>query len=275
MRKMFLTFIGIIIGLSSFSQKMDFLSILRDVAVAMQDRQLTYQNVLSEAIIVNSTSNAGLSGGHDRQVIKLNIPKDAVRWYYRITVLDKVSSFSYPPNETLAYQLINRKEIGNLVNNNIPINVYFMNASGEVNNFMLNRPFKQFAQYSVQNANSYYAASNLVDENLYMGIQNTSLLNGAKVIVEVVILTPKVTFNPLVTYQSVKQIKDAKELLDLGVINKKSYDSIAQLYSPKLTRQEALDMLKDAKAKLDAGTMTQAEYDNLKNILSPTILTKQ
>ena len=107
-----------------------------------------------------------------------------------------------------------------------------------------------------------------------MGIQNLSSIVGAKVLVEVVALTPKQAKQQYTTFQADKQIKDAKELFDLGVINKQSYDSIAVLYAPKINRAEALLRLKEAKERLDKGEINQKEYDIIKQSLSPIILSK-
>jgi len=256
------------------AQKMDLSSILKNIVNEVVDRQLTYQTILSQEYIINSGANASVAGGHDKIYFKLNIPKDSYKWIYRITILDKSSNFKFQDNETLSWQLINKRQVENVNIQNVPINVFFMDNSGEALNFASNKPFKTFQPYNVLNTYSFTAQSNLNSDNLYMGIQNTSLIVGAKVLVEVVALTPKQPMQQYNTYQADKQIKDAQELYDLGVINKKSYDSIAALYAPKINRAEALQRLKEAKAKLDSGEISQKDYDIIKQSLSPIILSK-
>jgi hypothetical protein len=256
------------------AQKMDFSSILKNILNEVVDRQLTYQTILSQEFIVNSGANASVAGGHDKIYFKLNIPKDAYKWVYRITILEKASNFKFQENETLSWQLINKRQVENLNIQNVPINVYFMDNSGEALSFASNKPFKSFLPYNVINTYSFTAQSNLNSDNLYMGIQNTSLIVGAKILIEVVALTPKQPMQQYTTYQADKQIKEAQELFDLGVINKKSLDSISSLYAPKINRAEALQRLKEAKLRLDKGEITQKEYDIIKQSLSPIILSK-
>lgn len=256
------------------AQKMDLSAILKNIVNEVVDRQLTYQTILSQEYVVNSSANAAAAGGHDKVYFKLNLPKDTYKWIYRVTILDKASTFKFQDNETLSWQLINKRNIENLNLLNVPINVYFMDNSGEAMSFATNKQFKSFQQYNVINTYSYTAQSNLNSDNLFMGIQNTSLIVGAKILVEVVALMPKQAMKQYTTFQADKQIKEAQELFDLGVINKKSYDSIASLYAPKINRAEALLQLKDAKARLDRNEISQKDYDLIKQSLSPIILSK-
>jgi hypothetical protein len=274
MKKLIVSFSFIFLGNALIAQKMDFSSILKNILNEVVDRQLTYQTILSQEYVVNSGANASVAGGHDKIYIKLNIPRDAYKWIYRITILDKSSTFKFQDNETLSWQLINKRQIDNVNIQNVPLNVFFMDNSAEALNFATNKPFKTFQPYNVLNTYSFTAQSNLNSDNIYMGIQNTSLIVGAKVLVEVVALTPKQPMQQYTTYQADKQIKDAQELFDLGVINKKSYDSIAALYAPKINRAEALQRLKEAKLRLDKGEITQKDYDLIKQSLSPIILSK-
>jgi hypothetical protein len=274
MKKAFVSISFILIANVIFAQKLDFSTILKNVVNEVVDRQLTYQTILNQEFVVNSSANAAAAGGHDKVYFKLNIPKDAYKWIYRITILDKNSTFKFQENETLAWQLINKRNVENLNIQNVPINVFFMDNSGEALSFASNRQFKSFQQYNILNTYSFSAQSNLNGDNLYMGIQNTSLIVGAKVLVEVVALTPKLAMQQYTTYQADKQVRDAQELFDLGVINKKSYDSIASLYAPKINRAEALQRLKEAKSRLDKGEITQKDYDLIKQSLSPIILSK-
>ncbi len=272
MKRLLLIAMCSVISLSSFSQKLDLKTILSRIVGELQDRQQTYQTIVNEEIKINSVSNSNYAGGKNRIYMKLNIPKDATSWVYRVTVLDKNSNFKYQENETLSWQLINRRVVDRMEVNQIPINVYFMNNSSDAYAFSLKRDFKSYQEYNILNTNSFTASSNLNSDNLYIGFENLSPFNGAKILLEIVALTPKQVYRQLNTFQADKQIKDAKELFDLGVINKKSYDSIVQLYSPKINRAEALQRLKSAKEQLDKGEINQAQYDEIKKALSPIIL---
>lgn len=272
MKRLLLIAVCSVISLSSFSQKLDLKTILSRIVGELQDRQQTYQTIVNEEIKINSVSNSNYAGGKNRIYMKLNIPKDATSWVYRVTVLDKNSNFKYQENETLSWQLINRRVVDRMEVNQIPINVYFMNNSSDAYAFSLKRDFKSYQEYNILNTNSFTASSNLNSDNLYIGFENLSPFNGAKILLEIVALTPKQVYRQLNTFQADKQIKDAKELFDLGVINKKSYDSIVQLYSPKINRAEALQRLKSAKEQLDKGEINQAQYDEIKKALSPIIL---
>lgn len=258
-----------------FSQKKTFLDILTDIAQAVisvkQDEVLTYQNLKYTKVIVNSISNANFSGGHDRVKLNLNIPQNTVRWYYRITVLNKNQSYDYQENETLHYSLINKRELNSLVTNSIPINCYIVTSSGQAENFLLSRTFQYDGLSSVLNTNSFYGVSGLISDNLSICLQNLSLTDGANIIVEVVAVTKKVKVPVYNNIQSKKQINDAKELFDLGVISRISYDSIVKLYSPKLTSDQALEILRDNKRKLDSGQITQSEYDKILAEIKPLL----
>jgi hypothetical protein len=258
---------------TSFSQKKSFIDILSDVAQALttvkQDEAVTYQNIMYQKVIVNSITNANWSGGHDRVKLKLNIPPNTIKWYYRITVLNKTQDFDYQENETLHYSLINKRELNGLITNSIPINCYIVNGSGLAQNFLLGRQFQYDGESSVLNTNSFYWLSGSVSDNLWMCLQNLSQMDGANIIVEVVAVTKKSKVSVFNSIQSQKQINDAKELFDLGVINRYSYDSIVRLYSPKLTKDQALEILRDNKRKLDAGQITQEEYNKLLSGLKP------
>jgi hypothetical protein len=275
MKKLAISFLFILFSQTIFSQKLDLMKILSNISNEFQDRQLSYQTILNEEFKINSTSNAAFSGGKDKIQIKLNIPKECEKWVYRITILDIKSNFKFQENETLSWQLINNRRIDDLYNMKVPINVVFMDNSGDVMNFMNNKTYRRYNNYSVYNTNSFTAYSNLNTDNIYMGIENTSAMEGIKIILEIVALMPDQNLKPVVTFQAEKQIKEAKELFELGVINKKSFDSIVSLHTPKITRTEALQKLKEAKIKLDKGEITQLQYDELKNELSPIILNKQ
>jgi hypothetical protein len=175
--------------------------------------------------------------------------------------------------------MANNKYPSNLFTNNGRINVFFMGQSGDVYNFKQKRIFSCYNNLSVLNVNSFYGQNNLVNQNLWMGVENISDLKGVKVIVEIVALTtedeknlPKPIYPNVNAIESEKKVKEAKVLLDLGVLTKKQYDSVVDRNSLRLTKEEAIERLKAAKDKLDKGEITQIEYDEIKRLLSPIIL---
>ncbi len=279
MKKIFSLSIFILLSKFSLGQKVTFQSILTDILNGakqiQEDQVLTPQSIYNQSIIVNSVSNADFSGGQCRKVIKLNIPRNTVKWYYRITVLDVNQKFSYPPNETLFYNLVNKKSIAGFYTNDISMNFFVMNNSGDQSNFLLSRPHSYIPNSSNLKSNSTFGISDIISENLWLGVENMHYTKGANVIIEIVAYTRALKVNPQETIQSKKQMSEAKELFELGVIDKNQYDSIFRVFSPKLTREEALIKLKEAKTKLDLGQLSQIDYDNLLKIYRPIIQNKQ
>lgn len=279
MKKIISLSIFILLSKFSLGQKVTFQSILTDILngakQVQEDQVLTPQSIYNQSIIVNSVSNADFSGGQCRKVIKLNIPRNTFKWYYRITVLDVNQKFSYPPNETLFYNLINKKSIAGFYTNDISMNFYVMANSGDANNFLLSRPHSYIPNSSNLKSNSTFGISDIISENLWLGVENMHYMKGANVIIEIVAYTRALKVNPQETIQSKKQMSEAKELFELGVIDKNQYDSIVRVFSPKITREEALIKLKEAKTKLDLGQLSQIDYDNLLKIYRPIIQNKQ
>ena len=135
------------------------------------------------------------------------------------------------------------------------------------------------------NTNSFIGTG-IYDENLWLGFENINETAGLKILLEVVAYTGqdnKETISKLISdtsnvkinsnsIEAEKKIKEAKELLELGVISKEDYNKVLDKYTPKMTKEEALDKLKNAKKQLDSGVIKQEEYDELKKKLTPIIL---
>lgn len=280
MKKIIFTFLSILIISTSFGQKVDFQEILRFIGNGFKDKPLFVNNVSTDTINLNSVSNT-LLGGQNRKSIEIKLPLTTYRWFYRLTVLDIKSNYTYRNDETLYFLMANNKYPTNLFTNYGRINVFFMGQSGDVYNFNQKRIFSYYNNLSVFDVNSFYGQNNLVNQNLWMGVENISDLKGVKVIVEIVALTteddknlPKPIYPNVNSIESEKKVKEAKVLLDLGVLTKKEYDSVVDRNSLRLTKDEAIERLKVAKNQLDKGEITQIEYDELKKRLTPLILNK-
>jgi hypothetical protein len=281
MKKRLFTILAFFSLTTSFGQRVDFQEILRFINNGMQDKPLFVNNVSTDTLSLNSFSNSALLGGQNRKTIEIKLPPTTYRWFYRLTILDIKSNYSYRNDETLYYLMANNKYPTNLYTNNGRINVFFMGQSGDEYNFKQNRIFSHYNNYSVSNMNSFYGQNNLVNQNIWMGIENITSLQGLKVIVEIVALTtedeknlPKPAYQNINSIESEKKVNEAKVLFDLGVFTKKDYDSVVERYSLRLTKVEAIEKLKSAKNQLDKGEITQLEYDELKKRLTPIILNK-
>lgn len=281
MKKMIFTLFSILIISTSFAQKVDFQEILRLIGNGFKDKPLFVNNVSTDTLSLNSISNSAFLGGQNRKTIEIKLPATSYRWFYRLTVLDINSNYSYRNDETLYFLMANNKNPTNLYTNNGRINVFFMGQSGDEYNFKQKRIFSHWNNLSVLNVNSFYGQNNIVNQNLWMGIENIGDLQGVKVIVEIVALTtedeknfPKPQYPNVNSIESEKKVKEAKVLLDLNVLTKKEYDSVIDRYSLRLTKEEAIERLKSAKNQLDKGEITQIEYDELKKRLTPLILNK-
>jgi len=281
MKKVSITIFAIFFLSTSYGQRVDFQEILRLIGNGFKDKPLFVNNVSTDTLSLNSFSNATLLGGQNRKTIEIKLPPTTYRWFYRLTVLDIKSNYSYRNDETLYFLMANNKYPTNLYTNNGRINVFFMGQSGDEYNFKQKRIFSHWNNLSVLNVNSFYGQNNIVNQNLWMGIENIGDLQGVKVIVEIVALTtedeknlPKPQYPNVNSIESEKKVKEAKVLLDLGVLTKKEYDSVIDRYSLRLTKEEAIERLKSAKNQLDKGEITQIEYDELKKRLTPLILNK-
>lgn len=144
--------------------------------------------ITNKTLSVNSSSNAYFSGGKTRDVIKIELPKGTINWYYRVTVLDIKSNYSYSYNETLAYLLSNKKTMDTYSPTSFGIDFYLLGHTGDVNSFLEtgNNNFRSYPTFTKTNTNSFVNYSNFINENLWIGIKNPNASQGLKVIVEVV-----------------------------------------------------------------------------------------
>ena len=283
MKKTLLILAIMSISIFANSQKTTFEKILFSLSNELVRNNSFVENVFTQEFIINSTSNEAFLGGKSREAIKITLPFGTIKWVYRVTILDKKTNYKYEPNEELYYTLLRRESPRPISNNSEKINTYLFNHSGDVNTFLERKDnFNYISNYSVLNTTSYYGECSLTDQNVWLGFQNLSGAIGVKLILEVVAFTSSNNnqFREQGQKNRVKdsllknenKIKEAKDLLDLGVISKDEYNKVIEKNSTPITKQEAIDKLKEAKKQLDNGQMKQQEYDSLKVRLTPIIL---
>lgn len=162
--------------------------ILKTVAKAISGQTSSYKDVTTKTLIVNSSSNARMMGGKTRAVIKIDLPENTDYWFYRVTVLDKNSNYSYSNNESFYYLLSHNKKMNLYSPTSEGIEFFVLGHSGDVNSFLEtgNNNFRVFADYSRINTGSCVGQCKLNQENLWIGIKNPNTSTGLQVIVEVV-----------------------------------------------------------------------------------------
>lgn len=148
----------------------------------------TPKDLVTQTFVVNSASKARFSGGKTREAIKINLPAGTKKWYYRVTVLDVNSTYSYQNNETFYYLLSNKKYMETYAPTKEAVDFYVLGHSGDVASFLEtgNNNFKTYTSYTKIGTNSFIGECTLNQENLWIGIKNPNSMVGLKVIVEVV-----------------------------------------------------------------------------------------
>ncbi len=142
----------------------------------------------STTIDINSTSKAYFGGGHTRGLVQVHLPAGTEKWFYRITVLDIKSTYSYQPNESLYYVLKNNMPDNSYRPTTDGVDFFLLGTSGDATSFSQtgNNSFSYIDGYSHLNYNSFCEGSNIIQDNLWIGVRNNNKVEGLKVIVEVV-----------------------------------------------------------------------------------------
>ena len=146
-----------------------------------------YKEVLNETAIVNSSSNARFSGGSTRAGFKINLPLGTDTWYYRITLLEPNSNYSYPYRYDFYSVVSNNNPF--FTNNQTDYGVdFYILDSYSINNFLQtgNENFSYFDKFYRKNTRGFIGSCDLLNNNLWIGIKNPDIRHGLKVIVEVV-----------------------------------------------------------------------------------------
>jgi len=148
------------------------------------------QSVTTQTIEVNSIAKARFSNGHTRQVVPIHLPRGTQRWWYRITVMDVSSNYSYSNNETFYYDLANRVPTDNMYRpTNSGIDFFLLQTSGDATTFCQtgNNNFTYIDGYYRPQSNSFIGEGLVpYPDNLWIGIRNDNKVDGLRVIVEVV-----------------------------------------------------------------------------------------
>ena len=181
----FLTLVLILITAFSVNAQ----STLSDILTALAGQKPSFSNVKTQRFVVNSSGNARFSGGKTRDVVKVELPKGTEKWYYRVTVLEKSSTYEYESNETFYYLLSNNKKADTYSSGDAGVDIYILGHSGDVSSFKEtgNNSFRCFQKYTRLNTKTTVGViDNTLGENLWLGIKNPNSATGVQVIVEIV-----------------------------------------------------------------------------------------
>lgn len=190
MKKIFLLFVLISIPLFAQTTNQDVTSQLAKLIYDIQNfnkGNTIYKQILNETVTVNSSSNARFYGGKTRAGFKINLPIGTEKWYYRITLLEPNSTYTYPSNS----------DFFTLVKNNTPFFVnnqtdygldFFILDDYSIKNFLEtgNDNFRYYDRYSKKNIRGFIDSCDLKSNNLWIGIKNPDVSHGLKVVVEVI-----------------------------------------------------------------------------------------
>jgi hypothetical protein len=163
-------------------------STVEDILNALAGKKGSFKEVASKVLDVNSSSNAYMLGGKTRQTVQIILPTGTQKWYYRVTVLDIKSNYSYQNNESLFYLLQNNKRFDTYSPMSYGIDFYILGTSGDVASFSKtgNDNFRAYKDYTNTGTNSFISSCSLIQDNLWVGIKNPNSSQGLRVIVEVV-----------------------------------------------------------------------------------------
>lgn len=166
---------------------------LEKIAKAILDKgqkeEKYMKNVVTQTIIVNSSSKANFGSGNTRSAIKINLPVGTKVWYYRITLMDVNANFAYPDSDTF-YSVFKDKKpftVNNLTQNRVD---FYIIDNNSVQNFLTNgnNNFGFYEKYSKTKTMGFIDSCELLSNNLWIGIKNPNFKDGIKAIVEIVSL---------------------------------------------------------------------------------------
>ena len=123
----------------------------------------TLRDLGSTTIVINSTSKAYFGGGHTRGTVQVQLPRGTEKWFYRITVLDVKSTYSYQSNESLYYVLKNNLSDNSYRPTTDGVDFFLLGTSGDAASFGQtgNNNFTYIDGYNHLNYNSFCEGSNI------------------------------------------------------------------------------------------------------------------
>lgn len=146
-----------------------------------------YKDIVNEVVIVNSNMKARFGGGNTRAAIKVNLPKGTKYWYYRVTVTELNSYFSFSEKETLFYKIKENKTPSSVQLTNEGIDFYVID-SNSVSDFRQtgNENYRHYTSFFKSKTSGFINMSSFISDDLWIGIKNPNMKDGLRVIVEVV-----------------------------------------------------------------------------------------
>lgn len=178
----------ILFSTSSHSQTLiEILKAMSQTETNSKTPKIYFKNLTTEIVPLNSTSNARLSGGKNRQAVKVNLPVGTIKWYYRITLTPIESNFSYKP-EQMFFSLLSNNHPP-FVNNQTDygIDTYLIDDFYIVNFLQTgNENYRYYKEYSREKTRGFIGECDSTKSNLWLGFKNNNLKDGLKAIVEIV-----------------------------------------------------------------------------------------
>jgi hypothetical protein len=146
-----------------------------------------YKDIVNEVVVVNSNMKARFGGGNTRAAIKVNLPKGTKRWYYRITVTELNSYFSFSEKETLFYKIKENKTPSSVQLTSEGVDFYIID-SNSVSDFRQtgNDNYRHYTSFYKSKTSGFIDMSSFISDDLWIGIKNPNMKDGLRVIVEVV-----------------------------------------------------------------------------------------
>ena len=180
--------IGLFLLISFFSYGQTPDPNIEKLITALSKEKNSYiKQVITQTVIVNSSTKANFGGGNTRSAIKINLPLGTKTWFYRITLMDVNQSFTYADSDSFYSVLKDKKPfiVNNLTQNAID---FYIIDNNSVQNFLTNgnNNFAFYEQYSKIKTIGFIDDCNLLSNNLWIGIKNPNLKDGIKALVEVV-----------------------------------------------------------------------------------------
>jgi hypothetical protein len=179
--------IYIIMFACSFSMNGQTLKEIMQTLKGETSEKVFYKDIVNEVVVVNSNMKARFGGGNTRAAIKVNLPKGTKHWYYRVTVTELNSYFSFSEKETLFYKIKENKTPSSVQLTNEGVDFYVID-SNSVSDFRQtgNDNYRHYTSFYKSKTSGFINTSTFINDDLWIGIKNPNMKDGLRVIVEVV-----------------------------------------------------------------------------------------